>query len=133
MEAPDWAKLWLGNESPDFLIEIALRSVVMYVALMLWLRLLGRRTLGQLSILEFGMVIILGSAAGGLIGARLGGVLGANFVAFEPTLRAANLHSAGGAKSAAICIATPPPISPPICCSWTATPCASRWCRSSRK
>ncbi|HNB89480.1 MAG TPA: DUF421 domain-containing protein [Plasticicumulans sp.] len=64
MEAPDWAKLWLGNESPDFLIEIALRSVVMYVALMLWLRLLGRRTLGQLSILEFGMVIILGSAAG---------------------------------------------------------------------
>ena len=31
---------------------------------MLWLRLLGRRTLRQLSILEFGMVIILGSAAG---------------------------------------------------------------------
>ena len=28
MEAPDWARLWLGNESPDFLIEIALRSVV---------------------------------------------------------------------------------------------------------
>lgn len=64
MEAPDWAKLWLGNDSPAFLIEIALRSLVMYVALMLWLRLLGRRTLGQLSILEFGMVIILGSAAG---------------------------------------------------------------------
>ncbi|MFN7950689.1 MAG: PKD domain-containing protein [bacterium] len=40
-------------------------------------------------------------------GTSLGGVLGANFVAFEPTLRAANLHSAGGALGVNLLIHSP--------------------------
>jgi hypothetical protein len=40
-------------------------------------------------------------------GTSLGGVLGANFVAFEPTLRAANLHSAGGALGVNLLVNSP--------------------------
>ncbi len=40
-------------------------------------------------------------------GTSLGGVLGANFVAFEPALRAANLHSAGGALGVGLLVDSP--------------------------
>ncbi len=40
-------------------------------------------------------------------GTSLGGVLGANFVAFEPAIRAANLHSAGGALGVGLLVDSP--------------------------
>ncbi len=60
----DWQRLLWGTDPLAFYGEILLRSFVMYVVLLLLLRFLSKRALTQLSILEFGIVIVLGSAAG---------------------------------------------------------------------
>lgn len=54
----------LGDEAPLFLLEIAFRTVVIYVYALVLLRWLGSRTIGQLSTIEFLLVIALGSAVG---------------------------------------------------------------------
>lgn len=60
----DWGRLLWGAEPFGFYFEIVFRSLVMYVVLLLLLRSLSKRALTQLSILEFGIVIAMGSAAG---------------------------------------------------------------------
>lgn len=60
----DWQRLFIGQEHWGFYGEIILRSVIMYLGLLLLLRLLSKRALTQMSVLEFGIVIALGSAAG---------------------------------------------------------------------
>ena len=54
----------IGDEPPLFLLEIAFRTVVIYVYALGLLRWLGSRTIGQLSTIEFLLVIALGSAVG---------------------------------------------------------------------
>lgn len=60
----DWQRMFIGQEQWGFYGEIVLRSVIMYLGLLLLLRLLSKRALTQMSVLEFGIVIALGSAAG---------------------------------------------------------------------
>lgn len=60
----DLQRMLIGNESPLFLVEIVVRTVVVYVYALLLLRWLGSRTIGQLSTVEFLLVIALGSAVG---------------------------------------------------------------------
>lgn len=60
----DWPRLFLGDAPPLFLLEIAFRTVFLYSWLLLLLRVVGRRGLAQLTVVEFGIVIALGSAAG---------------------------------------------------------------------
>lgn len=60
----DWQRLLIGEDPLGFYFEIMFRSLVMYVILLLLLRVLSKRAMTQLSILEFGIVIALGSAAG---------------------------------------------------------------------
>ncbi len=57
-------RMFLGEGSPWFMLEIVVRCVLLYGWLLLCLRLVGRRALAQLSVLEFGIVIALGSAGG---------------------------------------------------------------------
>ena len=57
-------RLFWGSDPWGFYAEIAFRSLVMYLVLLVLLRFLSKRALTQLSILEFGIVIVLGSAAG---------------------------------------------------------------------
>lgn len=64
IQAFDWQRVFLGEDPAGFYAEILFRSVFMYICLLLLLRLLSKRALSQLSILEFGLVIALGSAAG---------------------------------------------------------------------
>lgn len=60
----DWQRL-LFNELPaHFLIEVALRSAVMFIVLLLVLKLTGKRGVKQLSVFETVIIISLGSAAG---------------------------------------------------------------------
>jgi uncharacterized membrane protein YcaP (DUF421 family) len=54
----------LGQENWSFLGETALRTVVMYVVILVALRLLGKRGVKQLSVFETVVIISLGSAAG---------------------------------------------------------------------
>lgn len=60
----DWERMLLGDEPPLFLLEIAFRTSVIYVYALVLLRWLGSRTIGQLSTIEFLLVIALGSAVG---------------------------------------------------------------------
>lgn len=60
----DWTKILLGEEDWPFLLEIGLRTFAMYVIILIGLRLLGKRGVGQLSVFELVVIISLGSAAG---------------------------------------------------------------------
>ncbi len=60
----DLGRMFLGDEPPLFLFEIAFRTVVIYVYTMLLIRWIGGRSIAQLSLVEFLLVIALGSAVG---------------------------------------------------------------------
>ena len=60
----DLKRMLIGDESPLFLLEIVVRTLIVYVYALLLLRWLGSRTIGQLSTVEFLLVIALGSAVG---------------------------------------------------------------------
>nr|WP_314255897.1 YetF domain-containing protein [uncultured Devosia sp.] len=60
----DVQRMLFGDEPPLFLLEIAFRTIVIYAYTLLLLRWLGSRTVGQLSTVEFLLVIALGSAVG---------------------------------------------------------------------
>jgi uncharacterized membrane protein YcaP (DUF421 family) len=60
----DWKRMFFGDEPPLFLLEVVLRTAIVYVYALALLRWLGSRTIGQLSTIEFLLVIALGSAVG---------------------------------------------------------------------
>lgn len=59
-----WRELFLGSEDWPFLLEIVLRTVIMFLTIIIGLRILGKRGVKQLSIFELVVIIGLGSAAG---------------------------------------------------------------------
>ena len=61
----DWQRVWLSEDAPvSFLLEVALRSALMFVLTIGALRISGKRGVRQLSLFEFGLILVLGSAAG---------------------------------------------------------------------
>jgi uncharacterized membrane protein YcaP (DUF421 family) len=60
----DLYRIFLGDQPPGFFLEIMFRTVVMYLYVLLLLRLLGKRGMGQLSPFEFTIIIALGTAVG---------------------------------------------------------------------
>ena len=60
----DLPRMLLGDEPPLFLLEIAVRTLIIYVYTLTLVRWLGGRSIGQLSMVEFLLVIALGSAVG---------------------------------------------------------------------
>lgn len=60
----DWHSFLLGSENWNFLAEVILRSIVMFLIILFSLRILGKRSVTQLSVFELGVIIGLGSAAG---------------------------------------------------------------------
>lgn len=61
----DWQRIWLSEETPSFfLLEVAFRSLVMYLLILLTLRITGKRGVKQLSLFELTIILSLGSAAG---------------------------------------------------------------------
>lgn len=60
----DWKELLLGTEEWSFLVEVALRTIIMFVTIIIGLRVLGKRGVKQLSLFELVVIIGLGSAAG---------------------------------------------------------------------
>lgn len=58
--------LW-GEEDASFLLEIAVRAIVMFVVVLTSLRILGKRGVKQLSIFELVIILTLGSAGGDAI------------------------------------------------------------------
>src|SRR5829696_8284005 len=60
----NWKDFLIGEQEWGFLPEAAIRSLVMFVVILVSLRLLGKRGVKQLSVFELGVIIGLGSAAG---------------------------------------------------------------------
>jgi uncharacterized membrane protein YcaP (DUF421 family) len=60
----DWQRMFIGDMDLTFLLEIALRTSVIYLFAFALIRLLGKRGQGQLSPFEFVIIIALGSAVG---------------------------------------------------------------------
>jgi uncharacterized membrane protein YcaP (DUF421 family) len=60
----NWPTFLFGSEKWTFLPEVALRSMLMFLIILFSLRILGKRSVTQLSVFEMGVIIGLGSAAG---------------------------------------------------------------------
>jgi uncharacterized membrane protein YcaP (DUF421 family) len=61
IEPFDWQRILFGQTPPNFLIEVFIRTVIIYLILLVVLRLLGKRTDGQLTIMEFGVMVTFGA------------------------------------------------------------------------
>lgn len=59
-----WKEFFLGGEEWIFLLEIVLRTIIMFLTIIIGLRVLGKRGVKQLSVFELVVIIGLGSAAG---------------------------------------------------------------------
>jgi len=57
----DWHRLLIGEAPASFLIEVLIRTLILYVLLLIMVRKLGKRMSGQLTILEFAIWIMLGA------------------------------------------------------------------------
>ncbi|BBL20522.1 MULTISPECIES: DUF421 domain-containing protein [Acinetobacter] len=60
----DFADIFIRDTSWKFILEIIIRCVVMYLIIIIFLRLSGKRGIRQLSIFEVAIILCLGSAAG---------------------------------------------------------------------
>jgi uncharacterized membrane protein YcaP (DUF421 family) len=60
----DPIRMFFGDAPPGFLAEIVLRTIIIYVYTLVLLRWIGGRSIAQLSVVEFLLVIALGSAVG---------------------------------------------------------------------
>lgn len=60
----DLQRIFFGDLPPLFFVEIALRTSIMLLYMMLLLRLMGKRSQSQFFVLEFVLIIALGSAVG---------------------------------------------------------------------
>ena len=57
----DWHRILIGSAPTNFLIEVLIRTVIMYFALLVVLRLMGKRMGGQLTISELAVMVTLGA------------------------------------------------------------------------
>jgi uncharacterized membrane protein YcaP (DUF421 family) len=57
----DWHRILIGSAPTSFLLEVLLRTIVMYLVLLVVLRLMGKRMGGQLTIAELAVMVTLGA------------------------------------------------------------------------
>lgn len=57
----DLRRILLGQAPPEFLAEVLIRTLIVYLAAIVVVRLLGKRMNGQLSILEMSVMVLMGA------------------------------------------------------------------------
>jgi uncharacterized membrane protein YcaP (DUF421 family) len=57
----DWQRILFGNAPVEFLVEVAIRTVLIYVVLLVVIRLMGKRMSGQLTSTEMAVMLLLGA------------------------------------------------------------------------
>ena len=57
----DWHRILIGSAPTSFLLEVLIRTVIMYLVLLVILRLMGKRMGGQLTIAELAVMVTLGA------------------------------------------------------------------------
>jgi uncharacterized membrane protein YcaP (DUF421 family) len=57
----DIKRIFFGQAPPEFLLEVLIRTLVIYISVIVIMRLLGKRMNGQLTILEMSIMIMMGA------------------------------------------------------------------------
>lgn len=57
----DWKRIFFGRTSPEFLLETLLRTLTIYLLLLIVMRLFGKRLTGQLTIIEMAIMLTMGA------------------------------------------------------------------------
>jgi uncharacterized membrane protein YcaP (DUF421 family) len=57
----DWHRIFFGAAPAEFLLEVLIRTIIMYLVLLVVLRLMGKRMGGQLTIAELSVMLLLGA------------------------------------------------------------------------
>jgi uncharacterized membrane protein YcaP (DUF421 family) len=57
----DIKRILFGQAPPEFLFEVFIRSLIMYIAAIVVMRWLGKRMNGQLTIVEFAVIVTMGA------------------------------------------------------------------------
>jgi len=57
----DWHRILIGNAPTEFLAEVLIRTIIIYLVLLVTLRLMGKRMGGQLTISELAVMLTLGA------------------------------------------------------------------------
>ncbi|RYZ52000.1 MAG: DUF421 domain-containing protein [Sphingobacteriales bacterium] len=57
----DYSRILIGNAPVEFLLEVLIRTILIYVAAIIAIRLLGKRMSGQISITEMAVMILMGA------------------------------------------------------------------------
>ncbi|QNE39776.1 DUF421 domain-containing protein [Hymenobacter sp. NBH84] len=60
IQITDWQRILLGQAPFEFLLEVVVRTLIIYVVLVLAMRVLGKRMNAQLSVAELSVMIMLG-------------------------------------------------------------------------
>lgn len=60
----DWDSIFINDLTLQFALEIGLRTIIMFLLVLTFLRMSGKKGVRQLSIFEVAIIIALGSAAG---------------------------------------------------------------------
>jgi len=63
----DWQRIFLGEQPPAYLLEVAMKCVLVFCLLLLVMRLSGKRGQSNLSPMQQMLLIALGSAAGDVL------------------------------------------------------------------
>jgi len=57
----DWQRILFGQAPPEFLLEVFMRTLIVYIVLMVIVRMMGKRMGGQLTISELAVMVTLGA------------------------------------------------------------------------
>ena len=57
----DWQRILFGEAPPEFLVEVFVRTFIIYIALLIIVRLMGKRMGGQLTVSELAVMVTLGA------------------------------------------------------------------------
>jgi len=57
----DWHRIFMGTTPIEFLLEVLIRTIIIYLFLLITLRLMGKRMGGQLTISELAVMLTLGA------------------------------------------------------------------------
>ncbi|MCX8530837.1 DUF421 domain-containing protein [Chryseobacterium luquanense] len=60
----NWNEIFVGDLDGNYVLEISLRTILMFIMVLVILRLSGKKGVRQLSLFEVAIIIALGSAAG---------------------------------------------------------------------
>jgi uncharacterized membrane protein YcaP (DUF421 family) len=64
LQSIDWHKMFLGDAEIGFLLEITIRTGIIYAYTLILIRWIGGRGIAQMSVVEFLLIIALGSPVG---------------------------------------------------------------------